>query len=74
MLGKDLGRKEGKEGKGRKPKNLGRKGRQGRRISTYGITLLYQVSYRAANLNTASLLGSLGRFLSVFRNFTFFGL
>ena len=38
------------------------------------ITLWHRLSYRAENLNIASLLGYLGRFLSVFRNFAFFGL
>ena len=37
----------------------------------WSITLLYRMSYRAGNLNTASLLGSLERFLSFFRNFAF---
>ena len=37
----------------------------------WSITLWHRLSYIAENLNTASLLGSLGSFLRVFRNFAF---
>ena len=43
-------------------------------VAMSSITLGHRLSYRAENLNIASLLGYLGRFLSVFRNFAFFGL
>ena len=43
-------------------------------VCVSSITLWHRLSYRAENLNITSLLGYLGRFLSVFRNFAFFGL
>ena len=40
-------------------------------LAMSSITLRHRLTYRAENLNIASLQGSLGRFLTVFRNFAF---